>query len=81
MKLKEILGFKSLTLTSLPLQRSKRNIFPCGMEDTAKRIGGPPASERRLGGGQSQGEGERHGKAQTTGGCDCPYILNTSQST
>lgn len=50
MKLKEILGFKSLTLTSLSLQRSKRNIFPCGMEDTAKRMGAPPASEKEVGG-------------------------------
>lgn len=37
-KLKEILGFKSLTHTSSSLWRNKRNIFCCGTEDTVKRM-------------------------------------------
>lgn len=59
-KLKEILGFKLLTHTLSSLQRNKRNIFPCGREDSAKRMGAPPAREKEVW-GESQGEGERHG--------------------
>lgn len=78
-KLKEILGFKSFTHTLSSLQRNKRNIFPCGKEDSAKRMGAPlPVKKRSR--GESQGEGERHGIGRTTEGCDCPHILDTSQA-
>lgn len=79
-KLKEILGFKSLTHTSSSLWRNKRNIFPGGTEDTVKRTKTSPAGEKEMGGG-SQGKVGRHGAGPVMEGCNCPNKLNSAQST
>ena len=79
-KLKEILGFKSLTHTSFSLWRNKRSIFPGGTEDTVQRMKPSPAGAKEMGGG-SQGKVGRHGAGPVMEGCNCPNKLNTAQST